>query len=102
MVLGDAREKVDRQEVWMAQIGAMIANLSRGQQVEVSNTRRPGRRELRRGRRKEYDSDIDDYEEKEVEMGWTRNRDDRMERRGWNNFGDKVDGNLGNIKMAIP
>lgn len=42
----------------------------------------------------------DEYEG--VEKGRMRHKGDKFERRGRNNHGGEVDGNLGNVKMIIP
>lgn len=48
-----------------------------------------------------YGSDLDENEFTGVELGRMRNKGDRFELRGRNNFQDDVDECMGNIKMSI-
>lgn len=77
-----------------------LANLHRG----VPNARRQGQQEHRQELREEleYESEVDEEAIMDAEIGRLRNRGASLERRGRNLVEDKLDGDMGNIKMSIP
>ncbi|XP_052197121.1 uncharacterized protein LOC127804307 [Diospyros lotus] len=99
MVLGEIRDRMDRQD-------AMIANLQRGEPNRNPNFRRPlghGYEEFESGNEARSENE-EDYES-EIEMGRNRRRRVRHERghgRNATRQRNREDGNLGNIKMKIP